>query len=51
MLGHLRDGEGSHPPFVRAIAVLLVLALTFGVLVTAVTLLQPFLHWLLPALF
>lgn len=50
MLRHLRDDDG-YPPSVRFIAVLLILSLAFGVLVTAAGLLLPVLRWALPALF
>lgn len=50
MLRHLSDDDG-YPGYVRVIAVLLIVALVFGVVVTAGGLLLPVLRWMLPALF
>lgn len=51
MLHRFHDDDG-HPAYVRVIAVLLVISLAFGALVTAWALvLRPLLHWMLPALF
>ncbi len=51
MLRLLRDSDGRHPPSVRVLAVLVILGLAGGVLITAAALLAPVLHWMLPALF
>ena len=51
MLRRLRGSDGEPAGFVRILALLLIVALTLGALITAVAVLAPVVRWALPGLF